>query len=74
MTWSGLRFDPERPQLRSADPVIRLRAEHELNGRPFDTSFMLSLPPVRKTISKQGPDGSWRYPGSARTGPGGLTI
>jgi hypothetical protein len=69
MRWSGLRFDPDRPLLMSLDPVIRLRAEHEINGRPIDPSFMLAQPPVTRTIARQRPDGSWRYQGK-RAGPG----
>jgi hypothetical protein len=69
MPWHGFRSDPVQPLLASPDPAIRMRAAHELAGEPLDSSALLSLPPVRKTLRKQQTDGSWRYPGR-RSWPG----
>lgn len=38
-------------------------------GEVLDPAAVLALPPVRRTLAKQRPDGSWRYPGR-RTGAG----
>ncbi len=63
MLWHGLRHDPIPPLLSSPDPVIRLRAAHELNGENVDYTPILGHPSVKKIIGKQQADGSWTYPG-----------
>ena len=68
MTRYGFRFDPIPPLLSSPDITIRLRAAHELEGREVDLTPILAQSSVKKILSKQLPDGSWRYPGK-RSGP-----
>jgi hypothetical protein len=68
MTWYGFRFDPIPPLLSSPDITIRLRAARELEGRDVDLTPILTQSSVKRILSKQLPDGSWRYPGK-RSGP-----
>ena len=68
MPWYGLQFDPISPLRSSPDPMIRWRAAHDLEGRDIDPAPILGQPQVKRILSRQLPDGSWRYPGR-RSGP-----
>jgi hypothetical protein len=61
---SILHYDPLSPLFSSGDDAIALFAARDLLEQTgVDIKTLWDLPEAKKIVSKQQPDGSWRYPG-----------
>ena len=61
---SNLHYDPLPPLLSSGDSAIALfTAQDLLEQTDVNVKTLWDLPEAKKIVSKQQPDGSWKYPG-----------
>jgi len=61
---SILHYDPLPPLLSSGDSAIALfTAQDLLEQTDVNVKTLWDLPEAKKIVSKQQPDGSWKYPG-----------
>ncbi len=64
---SRLRYDPLPPLLAAGNAALDYWARRDLLGEDVPPADDLwQLPGVRRLLARQGPDGSWAYPGGGK--------
>ncbi len=62
-----LKYNPMPPLLRYGDEPISLFVRRDLLDKPVSVEDLWKLPGSQRILRKQGPNGSWAYPGARDT-------